>query len=326
MGENLVVLLSKWERHLLVLRGLSAASVKAYRDKIVEFFKWHGDEVVEAVSRDDIERYLEDIFYRGNANITRMNKLGAISGFWRFLRYERVVTEDITDGIPKPRLWRKFIQDLTKEERLRMFSALRHQVDTEKGLRDICILILLTFGGLRIGEVANLRADDLVDEGDHILVQLPDDIVKQHGSRVVEFWKSPSAFLRQWLHVRLVLHNAGKRAPLFVAYQRGDHPRDHALVERNIDRMIKGIARRAGIRRVVVHAHMFRASHGSDLRNIQGYDIAAIAGRLGHRNISTTDRYLPNRRRVSRQYRSLREYWIEWERLWIGGESGDTDV
>ncbi len=67
---------------------------------------------------------------------------------------------------------------------------------------------------------------------------------------------------------------------------------------------------------------MFRASHAQDLRHVEGYDIAAIADRLGHKNISTTDQYLPKRRRVGRKHRSLRDYWIEWERLWTGEMNG----
>ncbi len=85
---------------------------------------------------------------------------------------------------------------------------------------------------------------------------------------------------------------------------------------------MKRLAEAARIRKTRVYAHMFRATHASDLRHVEGYDILAIADRLGHKNIATTNRYLPRRQRVPRKSRSLREYWLEWEQIWSGGVHG----
>ncbi len=307
----------QWERHMLVLRGLSDKTVQAYQTKVREFLKWRDlkdPSELDDVIRIDIEKFLEYLFYeRGNVNQVRLTKLGAISTFWRFLLYEGIVTFDVTSGIPKPKVHRKFIQAFTKEERLRIFR----QVDiwSEKGLRDTCILIVFCFCGLRVGEVCSLRINDIVDSGEHIDIQIPEDIGKQGSSRVVDLWKAPSAFLRQWIGIRLS-HGASGKDRVFVTYRKGDFVVGNPLTEKDVDRLIKRLVEKANIRKARAYSHMFRASHGGDLRYIDGFDIAAIAERLGHKNISTTDRYLPQRGRISRKYRSLREYWLEWERLW----------
>ena len=62
--------------------------------------------------------------------------------------------------------------------------------------------------------------------------------------------------------------------------------------------------------------HMFRASHAVDLRQIQGYDTPAIAERLGHANIQTTDRYISTRGRIHHTYPSLSVYWKDFATLW----------
>jgi integrase len=97
---------------------------------------------------------------------------------------------------------------------------------------------------------------------------------------------------------------------------KGDRPRGLPLSIRDVDRFVKHIAAVAGVRTPFVSSHMFRATHGADLRHIEGYDLPAIAERLGHADISTTDRYIPKRKRISKKYRSLREYWREFETLW----------
>ncbi|MCP4747282.1 MAG: tyrosine-type recombinase/integrase [Desulfobacteraceae bacterium] len=311
-------LLSRWAIHLRILRGLSAKSIAVYRRQVDEFFIWRKSEDIASVRRKEIERYMEHLFYKSNANATRAKKLGALTGFFRFCVYEGLLKEDPAHNVPKPRVWRKLIQALTKSERLRMFEHINYEC--EKGLRDAAVMILLTFGGLRIGEIAGLRLHDLVNDDNKVMIQLPDNIVKHHSSRVVDLWQAPSELLWAWVQLRYNAHSAKKTAPVFISYYRGDRLRKNRCFEaRDIRRLVSKLAAAADIRRVSVHPHMFRASHGSDLRHIEGYDIVAIAARLGHRNIATTDRYLPQRRRVGKKYRSLRHFWLDWERLIVKG-------
>lgn len=319
--------LDNWARYMGILRGLSEKSVKAYQERVLDFFGWletSGRQFnsFSDVTRQDVEAYLEYLFYeRSNANHTRLTKLGALSGFWRFLVYEKVVESDITAGIPRPKIRKRFIQAFTRTEVLRFFQEV--EIYSEKGLRDVSILILLAFCGLRVGELCSLRLKDIIDDGEYIDVEIPDDIGKQGSSRTVDLWKAPSLFVRQWYAVR-VSQGAISKSYLFVSYRKGDKVVGLPLSEKDIDRFVKRLAKAAGIQKPRVHSHMFRATHGSDLRHVKGFDIAAIAARLGHKNISTTDRYLPRRGRIRREYRSLREYWIDWERIWTGGDHDES--
>ena len=292
----------------------------AHPPVIIEFFNWYKKRnetfLLPDISRKDVEKYLKYLFYqKNNSNATRRTRMTAISMFWKFLAYEDIVEQDITAQIPKPRIHKKFIQDFTQQEVLKFFQ----QVDiySEKGTRDACILILLAFCGLRVGEIHKLRLNDVVDDGIYVTIQIPDDIGKQGSSRAVDLWKSPSVFIRQWINIRLSYKATGK-SKVFVTYRREDRCVGNPMTPKDIDRLVKKLGKAAGIRKHRIHCHMFRATHGSNLRCIKGYDIAAIAGRLGHKYISTTDAYLPGRKRITKYYRNLREYWIEWEKIWTG--------
>lgn len=320
-------LLNKWGEHLRILRGMNPKTIAQYQGYIREFFAWSQEAMaapkpISEVTRQDIEAYLEHLFYKkDNNNYTRKTKLSCIRNFWRFLIYEGILHEDITVQIPVPIVRQKLIQAFTQQEVLRMFA--KSDPYSEQGLRDLCILIILAFCGLRVAELCGLKLNDIRDDGEYIDIQVNEEIGKKGSTRVVDLWKAPSAIVREWYNLR-ISHGASAASP-FLAPYRNDMLSDGNvhILPRQIDRIVKSFADRASVRKAKVTTHMFRATHASDLRCIAGYDIAAIAQRLGHKNISVTDRYMPRRGRIKKQYRSLREYWIDFEKIWM--EKGPAD-
>lgn len=338
MSDQINKHLSGFERHLRILQALSDKSIQSYRAKVEEFFNWkknnippvssqeithpvpsgHPSQEGIAFTRQDIEAYLEYCYYKGNGNQTRFTKLIALQKYFRYLVYERIIKEDVTAMIPRPKVSRKFVQKFSKDDVLGFFRVVN--ITTEKGLRDIVILILAAFCGLRVNEIIELSMNDIIDDGKSLDINVIDS--KHNSNRVVYLWKAPSLFVRQWLSIRLT-QGAKAGDPFLVSYWksgkfRGDGTR--RLTSVAIGKIVKRYAKMANIRKARVHIHMFRATHASDLRYIRGYDIAAIAQRLGHKHISSTDRYLPSRERIHREYRSLAEYWQEFTNLWTRKE------
>jgi integrase/recombinase XerD len=313
---------ASYEKHLRILQGLSPLSVASYSAKLDEFYTWLQEaspaKPITAVTRQDIEAYLEHCFYQGNNNQTRRTKLTAVTKFFRYLRYIGEISEDITQDIPKIKRKRTFVQRFTKAEILRFFAAT--DIRTEKGLRDACILICAAFAGLRAGEIAALTLQDLIDEGKSLDIHV---IGKFEKERQIYLWKAPSDILRRWLSVRLS-HGARRSDPLFVSYRRGSRRKEKGITIFSLDYLVKTLAARVSIKKPKISMHMFRAAHTSDLRNVQGYDAAAIAQRLGHANIATTDRYIPTRGRLHRIYPSLSAYWHEFNTIWSNNADSDS--
>lgn len=310
-----------FERHLRILQALSAKSVKSYLEKVEKFFLWKRDNPTPTqagdIARQDVEKYLEWCYYRGNGEGTRFLKLLALSKFFRYLVYDGVIKEDVTAMIPRPRVFKKFVQKFTKNDVLAFFKAI--DILTEQGLRDATVFIVAAFCGLRVNEIVKLTLNDIVDEEGFITVNIPE--TKHKSSRSVYLWKVPSVIIRKWFAIRMA-HGAGADDPLLIQYYKSGRPRDgfEGLSAVSIHKIVRKYARKAGIRKPRVHVHMFRATHASDLRHIKGYDVFAIAERLGHKDISSTDRYLPSRERIHREYRSLAEYWYEFATIWTKKE------
>lgn len=319
-------------RHLKILQALSDKSVMSYMAKVEEFFAWYREKILQVgfvfpgdlqkITRQDVEAYLEWCYYRGNKNQTRFTKLIALQKYFRYLVYEGTIKEDITAMIPRPKIARTFVQKFTKEEVLSFFRVVN--IGFEKGIRDIVIFILAAFCGLRVSEIINLNLNDIIDDGQALDVNVIDS--KHNSNRVVYLWKAPALFIRQWLSIRLS-HGAKAGDPFLISYWKGGNARGDGerLTSVAVDKLVKKYAKIAAIRKARVHVHMFRATHASDLRSIRGYDIAAIAQRLGHKHISSTDRYLPSRDRIQREYHSLAEYWQEFTNLWTRKEGKEGE-
>lgn len=307
-----------FERHLRVLEGLSPLTVKHYYQDIKKFFLVVTDRTgrstrdVGSVTRQDIEEYLEHCFYRGNKNPTRLTKLIALRKFFRYLVYKKIIKEDPTIDIPRPKIRKGIVPKFTKKEILRLFAAI--DITTEKGIRDVSILILGAFCGLRIGEIIRLNVNDIIDDGKTVDINIVD--TKHGASRMIEYlWKASSLFIRQWLAIRLD-QGAGKDDPFLISFRKGDRSRLRRPTPCGIDRFLKKLAVAAGVVKPSIFMHMLRATHASDLRHIRGEDIFSIADHLGHRNIETTSRYVSARGRKSKEYPSLHLYWKEFAHVW----------
>ena len=315
--------LTGFERSLRVLEGLQASSVNAYCQKIKEFHTWLTGNDIPAdpvgLTRKEIELYLEWCFYRGNSNQTRHTKLTALAKFFRYLKYEDIIREDVTANIPKPKITKRLMQAFSKDEILRLFSQIDHT--TEKGIRDICILILAAFCGFRVSEIYNLNISDIIDDGKNIDFNVIDS--KHGGSRIIYIWKSPGAFIRQYYIIRIG-QSAGIHDPFLVSYV-WRTAKGRRLTAGAIEILIKKLALKAGIKRPAIKTHMLRSSHANDLQSIKGYTLPAIQERMGWKDLSTAGRYLVRRERIHRTYNSLYEYWTEFNHIWKNKERNNAN-
>jgi site-specific recombinase XerD len=311
-------------KHLRILKGLQDSSVAKYRALVREFFAWRAgndhDGPLGSISRQDVEEYLYWCYRKGNADASRLTKLTALQSYFRYLVYADIIIEDPTTQIPRPQAVRGFMQTFTRDEVLRMFAVC--DPTKEKGLRDIVILILGVFAGLRVSEICKLNTEHVIDDGVDIDLQMTRTKKKSH--RTVYLWKAPGAYVRALLLIRMA---AGGRegGPLLVSCKKNGQPRGHRrLTPKAVDNLVKTIAQRAGIRKPAIKTHMLRATHANDLQHVKGYILPAILERLGWKNLSTADRYLVRRDRVHHIYASLHEYWIGFTKLWTEKDGADA--
>jgi len=261
-----------------VERGLSRASVDAYRRDLEAFGRWIGGARTAAskARREDLVLYLRHLRGRGLSSRSAGRALSAVRGFYRFATAHLGFATDPTDDLSNPKTGFTLPRTLTEKE----IDALLAAPDVERplGLRDRAMLELLYASGLRVSELVSLPRDR---------VDLETRILRVSGKggreRLVPFGVSAERWIERYLgQVRARLDRKG-RPEIFLS------ARGTAMTRQRFWQLIEGYGRAAGLRKKLA-PHSIRHAFATHLLE-RGADLRALQMMLGHADISTTQIY-----------------------------------
>ncbi len=252
-------------------RRRARATIVAYGkdiDQLIGFLGNMGKKTIEEVSRDELEAYLKKL---GSDNYTPKSisrKINSIKTFFRFLKASGAITIDPAIEIEHPKYEVKPPRILSKIEYRALRDACRADV------RTYAIVELFLQTGVRIGELANLAVDDI--RGDSIFIAAQEG----HAERTIPLNKAAKEVLNRYLEARG--NTTGNRA-LFITKT------GKPLLIRNIRTSIDRYFRVAGIEGAKVNdlRHTFIAHH-----LMAGTPITTLSKLVGHKRLSTTEKYL----------------------------------
>ncbi|HEY6065917.1 MAG TPA: site-specific tyrosine recombinase XerD [Thermoanaerobaculia bacterium] len=271
--------LSTYLEHLAVERGLSRASVEAYRRDLEAFGRWLVGTRVQAAKakRNHLVAYLKHLRSRGLSSRSASRALSAVRGFYRFATAHLEFAADPTDDVSNPKAGFALPRTLTEKEVNELLET--PDVAMPLGLRDRAMLEILYASGLRVSELVRLPRDR---------VDLDAGILRVSGKggreRLVPFGASAGEWIRRYLaDVRPALDRKG-RAELFLS------ARGAAMTRQRFWQLLSGYGRRAGIRGRKLAPHAIRHAFATHLLD-RGADLRALQMMLGHADISTTQIY-----------------------------------
>jgi integrase/recombinase XerD len=269
--------------HLRVERGLSPATIRAYRGDLDDFAAARGTGRRWAASPDAAHRYLAARTRRGRphdpglAPTSLRRRAASIRGFYRFAFSEGLIAHDVAAHIDLPRQPRLLPETLTVAEVERLLEA-------APNVRGRALLELLYAAGLRVSEALGLDREDLSTDGGFVRV-----IGKGNKERLVPVGEIALDWLARWLTEErpalLALHHVepARGGPIFL----GDRGRRFA--RQQAFGLVRGTARRAGLPDSV-SPHTLRHSFATHLLE-GGADLRIVQELLGHASISTTQLY-----------------------------------
>jgi site-specific recombinase XerD len=255
----------------LASRRRAHATIVAYSkdiEQLVAFLTNAGRKDITTIGKEELEAFLKKLAADGYTPKSISRKINSMKTFYRFLKTSGTVTSDPASDIEHPKYEVKPPRILSKLE----YRALR---DACRGdIRTYAIVELFLQTGLRIGELANLAIDDVKDVELHIAAQ------EGHEERTVPLNRAAKEALDHWLKVR---DAAAKSKVLFVTKT------GRALLIRNIRTAIDRYFKIAGIEDAKVNdlRHTFIAHH-----LMAGTAITTISKLVGHKRLSTTEKYL----------------------------------
>jgi integrase/recombinase XerD len=179
-------------------------------------------------------------------------------------------------------------QFLSKEEFIRLYKAAKDD-------RERCLLQLMTGTGLRVGEMVQIRIEDI--DFDNAYLHIRAENAKFKKARTVVLLPPVTNALQKLA--------AGRSSGwLFPGYKKGHLSKPH------VERVLQDMASRSGLQQVVhsdrkgpgryrIHPHMLR--HSFAMFSIEaGIPLSDLQAQLGHASLATTGVYLkasPNHRR-----------------------------
>jgi integrase/recombinase XerD len=263
--------------HLRVERAMAKNTLDAYaRDLNALAAQVGGEADPASIGADAIAALMVANAKRGFGARSSTRQLSALRGFFRFLVRERVLQEDPTALIDRPKLARKLPRVLSFEEVERLLAAPDRGGDT--GACHAAMLQLMYASGLRVSELCGLRLGD-IDLQRGLVMPLG----KGGKRRLVPVGEVAIGAVEQYLkEVRPRVAPAGLSA-LFVS-PRGRHFRREVFW-----RIVRRYAIAAGIS-PLPSPHKLRHSFATHLLR-GGADLRAVQAMLGHADLGTTEIY-----------------------------------
>lgn len=251
-------------------QGKSQFTIVAYKkdlEQFVGFLASNDVQDIRDVKREHIENFINKLIAENYTKKSASRKLNSIRTFFRFLKKEEFIEQNPSIDIAHPKFEQSSPRILSKLE----YRALRDIA--KEDARTYALVEVLLQTGVKIGELAELRIDDIGEN---------DLKIRTYGKNIereVPLNNAAKKSIQEYLKLR----NGAKDDHVFIT--RTGQP----LLIRNIRQIIDRCFKEVEIENATVN----------DLRNtfiahqlMNGASLEYIAKIVGHRRLSSTERFL----------------------------------
>jgi integrase/recombinase XerD len=272
--------LSSFAAYLRVEKGLSARTIEAYGNDVVQFSGFLKDRALISARREDVRAFIQKLHANGVEPRSTARKISALRSLYRHLLLDKQIKIDPTLNIESPAQWKVLPKSLRADEIDTMIASRMpkrdRKVDQAVALRDRAILETLYAGAMRVSEIADLKMLDLrLDEG-VVLVRGKGD-----KERIVPIGESAQNAIKDYLQ-RGRPEFLKPRQSAHVFLSAGARPLTRQRIWQVVAESSKS-TRHASPHMLRHSAATHMVENGADLRTVQTI--------LGHADIGTTQIY-----------------------------------
>ena len=245
----------------------------SYKRDLLAFEKFLASEgivKVEALTRTSVMSYVFSLHKSELSPATISRNIASLRSFFKYLRAEGIVTEDLAEGMTPPKVEKRKPQTISIENVEKLLNQPNGK--DAKSLRDKAMLEVMYATGIRVSEIVSLKVGD---------VDLRHHAIKLTGiknrSRVIPIGNVAVSALKAYLkHSRDKL-SRGESEYLFLNYN-GD-----SMSRQGFWKIVKGYAKKAGISDSIT-PHTLRHSFAAHLIE-NGADLQVVQELMGHTSV-----------------------------------------
>ena len=259
------------------MTAASPHTTSAYSSDIKQFELWVSRLKVNSprlVTRDMVRQYISFLTTSKQAKRSVTRKLAAIRRYFAWHVRNGTLKIDPTTGVRTPSGTGRLPKVLTKEQLTALLTCNDPDVPEWKSSRDTAVIELLYGSGLRVSELCSLDIDSINTRNNTVLV-----MGKGSKERRIPVSEPSVQAVKHWLKFHDdFFDQSDELVALFL------NSRAKRLAPRDVRRLIDQRAL------TPTHPHALRHTFATHLLD-HGADLRAVQELLGHRDVSTTQRY-----------------------------------
>lgn len=268
--------ISDFLNYCIFEKGLSDRTKASYHNDLEiykQFLESNGVTNVKEIQSEHIKEFLKE---RNNEESTTIaHNLTVIKNFHSYLLKERLVKDDVSEFIERPKLRKALPKTLSIED---IDKLLDIELTSPFDYRNKAMLELMYGCGLRVSELVNLEMNDLDMTNCFIRI-----IGKGNKERTIPLGEYSIHYLKEYILVREQLLKKRPCNKLFL----NNH--GQGITRQGFFKNLKELLEAKGLN-PNVSPHTLRHSFATHLIN-RGADLRSIQEMLGHSDISTTKIY-----------------------------------
>jgi len=279
-----------FKKYLAIERGYSQLTIKEYDKDLMLFYNYLTEEQnlnknfsLHKIDKFKTAEFLSDVILKyDNAPVTRNRKLYSLRSFYKYLIKKEIIEKDPTRMIEASKTQQQTEPIYLQLDDSRKYIETIKDYNSINKYRDLAIVKIFLYAGLRVSELVNLNLTDINPD---------DQSIKFYGKGQKERYvplhhdviRSIKAYLKERNEIKAKNEDAKKA--LFLSR----HGR--RISARSVQLMVKKYAKKAGVKKAnEITPHKLRHTFASLLYR-QTKDIRVLQELLGHASISTTQIY-----------------------------------
>lgn len=273
--------------YLQEVKHASKNTLQAYRNdlkKLDHYLEKQRIASVTKISETCLNSYVLSMEKEGFSPASVSRSIASIKAFLLYLLKQGKIAGDPSERIKPPKVVKKSPQVLDTS----LVEKLLKQPDgkTKKGIRDKAMLELLYATGMKVSELVNVKISDINLSGRYITCG-------DKKERNVPFGKSAKTALQEYIKLRQ--ENAGVNNDNDILFLNSNGEK---MSRQGFWKILKSYAKVVGMKDI--NPNTIRHSFAAHLLE-NGADLGSVQEFLGHSDISTTQLYLTQNHKNSRE-------------------------
>lgn len=268
-----------FSKYLAAERGYSDNTINGYLTDIIEFFDFIklNDIKYKNVTYQNIKAYLMTLHDLKYQRSTIARKISALRRFYRYLCKENIIKDNPFELVSLPKKEKKLPSFLYNSELEDLFEI--PKINTPLGQRNRLILELLYATGIRVGELVNIKNEDIDFFNKSIRVTGKGDKM-----RIVMYGEYCEDIMQQYLNDGYLKLLNDRKSDYLIVNNRGSK-----ITERAIRYIINDLIKKSSLKKHI-SPHTLRHTFATHMLE-SGADLLTVQELLGHESLSTTQIY-----------------------------------